>query len=399
MGDDDNKESAENEGKQAAESSGDSATQELSLTPKDQAALDPWTGSASEQTRKSSTVNTPSSDSSASTVSKSDKPPVSSAGPDLSDENWERDVLNRLAFATLNEQRRSRRWNVFFKALAFIYVGAVLLVAYNPFAARPGSISGKKHTAVIEINGAIGADSEASADNIVGGLRDAFEDKDTAAVILRINSPGGSPVQAGYVYDEIKRLRKLHPDTKLYAVIVDICASGGYYIAAAADEIYADKASIVGSIGVLMNGFGFVEAMKKVGVERRLITAGDHKGAMDPFSPIKKDELKHVKGMLNDIHQQFIKVVKDGRGEDRLKIKEYPDMFSGLFWNGEQGVKMGLVDALGNTSYVAREIVKAERLVDFTVRSKLFDRFAERFGAGFAKVFANAVGFESTGIK
>ena len=344
-------------------------------------------------------MNTSSSDSNASTVAKSDKPPVSSAGPDLSDENWERDVLNRLAFATLNEQRRSRRWNVFFKALAFIYVGAVLLVAYNPFAARPGSVSGKKHTAVIEINGAIGAESEASADNIVGGLRDAFEDKDTAAVILRINSPGGSPVQAGYVYDEIKRLRKLHQDTKLYAVIVDICASGGYYIAAAADEIYADKASIVGSIGVLMNGFGFVEAMKKVGVERRLITAGDHKGAMDPFSPIKKDELTHVKGMLNDIHQQFIKVVKDGRGEDRLKIKEYPDMFSGLFWNGEQGVKMGLVDGLGNTSYVAREVVKAERLVDFTVRSKLFDRFAERFGAGFAKVFANAVGFESTGIK
>lgn len=399
MGDDDKKdsaESAESEANPKADSSSDNSTKDLSLSPKEGSPIDPWTGTAPETTRKTSTVNTSSSDSNGSSK---EKPSVSSAGPDLSVDNWERDVLNRLAFATLNEQRRSRRWNVFFKALAFIYVGAVILVAYNPFAARPGSISGKKHTAVIEITGAIGADSEASADNIVGGLREAFEDKDTAAVILRINSPGGSPVQAGYVYDEIKRLRKLYPKTKLYAVIVDICASGGYYIAAAADEIYADKASIVGSIGVLMNGFGFVEAMKKVGVERRLITAGKHKGTMDPFSPIKKDELKHVEGMLDSIHQQFINVVKEGRGEDRLKIKEYPDLFSGLFWNGEQGVKMGLVDGLGNTSYVAREIVKAERLVDFTVRSKLFDRFAERFGAGFAKVFSKSIGADSIGLK
>lgn len=325
--------------------------------------------------------------------------PGSSAKPDLSGENWERDVLNRLAFATLNEQRRSRRWNVFFKALAFIYVGAFILVMIKPFDSKPGAIGAGKHTAVIDIKGAIGADSEANADNIVGGLREAFEDKDTAAVVLRINSPGGSPVQAGYIYDEIKRLREKYPDTKLYAVIVDICASGGYYIAAAADEIYADKASIVGSIGVLMNGFGFVEAMKKVGVERRLITAGEHKGAMDPFSPLDKEELNHVKGMLDQIHQQFINVVKEGRGEDRLKIKEYPDLFSGLFWNGEQGVKMGLVDGLGSTSYVAREIVKAERIVDFTVRSRFLDRFAERLGAGFAKVMANTVGLESFSLK
>ncbi len=405
MAEDDSKDPTQSdEGKQGSGVSGDSSTQNLSLTSKEEAITDPWTGTASGNTREPSTVNTSSSDSNATGATSAGKKSSSSDGLDLSAENWERDVLNRLAFATLNEQRRSRRWNVFFKALAFVYVGAVLLVAYNPFETHPGGISGKKHTAVIEINGAIGTDTEASADNIVGGLREAFEDKDTAAVVLRINSPGGSPVQAGYVYDEIKRLRKLHPKTKLYAVIVDICASGGYYIAAAADEIYADKASIVGSIGVLMNGFGFVEAMKKVGVERRLITAGKYKGAMDPFSPVKKEELNHVKGMLDDIHQQFIKVVKDGRGkneagEDRLKIKEYPDLFSGLFWNGEQSVKMGLVDGLGNTSYVAREIVKAERIVDFTVRSKLFDRFAESFGAGFAKVFANTVGFESAGIK
>jgi len=347
-------------------------------------------------------VNT--SDSESNTANTQSAIASNGSSPDLSRNDWERDVLNRLAFATLNEQRRSRRWNVFFKALAFIYVGAIIMLAYNPMSSHPGGIRGEKHTAVVEISGAIASDTEASADNIVGGLRNAFEDKDTAAIILRINSPGGSPVQAGYVYDEIKRLRKLHNDIKVYAVIVDICASGGYYIAAAADEIYADKASIVGSIGVLMNGFGFVDTMKKVGVERRLITAGEHKGVLDPFSPIKKEELKHVQGMLDDIHKQFIDVVKEGRGknsngEEKLRIKEYPELFSGLFWNGEQGVKMGLVDGLGNTSFVAREIIKAERLVDFTVREKFFDRFAEKFGVGFAKVLGGTMGFESMGLK
>jgi len=401
MADDDKKDSNESseanrEESNSTDSPSKASEQNLSLSPKEESNVDPWTGLATGTTRKSSTVNTSNSDSNA---SNNNTPPSGTGAPDLSKENWERDVLNRLAFATLNEQRRSRRWNVFFKALAFIYVGAFIMVLYNPFGTRPGTISGKKHTAVIEISGAIGADKDASADNIVGGLREAFEDKDTAAIILRINSPGGSPVQAGYVYDEIKRLRDLHKNIKVYAVIVDICASGGYYIAAAADEIYADKASIVGSIGVLMNGFGFVETMKKLGVERRLITAGEHKGVLDPFSPIKKDELKHVQGLLDDIHKQFIDVVKKGRGEAKLKIKEYPDMFSGLFWNGEQGVKMGLVDGLGNTSYVAREIVKAERLVDFTVRERFLDRFAERFGAGFAKAISNTIGLESVGLK
>jgi len=399
MTDDDKKDSTASEigdAEQGTSSDSTDATRKLSLMPEDEGSVDPWTGLSAQTMRKSSTVNTSSSDSNSST---NDKPPTGSAGPDLSKENWERDVLNRLAFATLNEQRRARRWNVFFKALAFIYVGALIMVLYNPFASHPGGITGEKHTAVIEISGAIGADKSASADNIVGGLREAFDDKNTAAIILRINSPGGSPVQAGYVYDEIKRLRKLHKDTKVYAVIVDICASGGYYIAAAADEIYADKASIVGSIGVLMNGFGFVDAMKKLGVERRLVTAGKHKGVLDPFSPVKKDELTHVQGMLDEIHKQFIDVVVKGRGENRLKIKEYPDLFSGLFWSGEQGVKMGLVDGLGSTSYVAREIVKAERIVDFTVREKFFDRFAEQFGAGFAKSISNTIGLESIGLK
>ena len=347
---------------------------------------DPWTHSPADQERKTSSVNTPQSESGKSTSGGifSGK---GKQGIDLSDENWERDVLNRLAFATLNEQRRSRRWNVFFKALAFIYVGALLF--YIPSDLGQKSIAGGKHTALIEINGAIGADSEASADNIVGALRSAFKNKNAAAVILRINSPGGSPVQAGYVYDEIKRLRAKHPDTKLYAVIVDICASGGYYIAAAADQIYADKASIVGSIGVLMNGFGFVDAMKKVGVERRLLTAGEHKGVLDPFSPVKKAEKDHVQSLLDSIHQQFINVVKEGRGD---RLKESPKLFSGLFWNGEEGVKLGLVDGLGSSSYVAREVIGVENMVDYTVRANYFERFAERFGSGVAKALATTLG-------
>jgi protease-4 len=313
---------------------------------------------------------------------------------DLSDEHWDRDILNRLAFATLNEQRRARRWSVFFKALAFIYVGALLF--YIPSDIGQKSIAGGKHTAIIEVNGTIAADSEASADNIVGGLRAAFKNKNTAAIILRINSPGGSPVQAGYVYDEIKRLRAKHPDTKLYAVIADICASGGYYIAAAADEIYADKASIVGSIGVLMNGFGFVETMKKLGIERRLLTAGEHKGVLDPFSPVKPDELKHMQSLLDGVHRQFINVVKEGRGD---RLKDSPQLFSGLFWNGEEGVQLGLVDGLGSSSYVAREIIGVDNLVDFTQRANYFDRFAERFGAGFAKMMAVTLGLNPTSLQ
>ena len=314
-----------------------------------------------------------------------------SNGPDG---NWERDILNRLAFATLNEQRRARRWGVFFKFLAFVYVGAVLF--YLPADMGQGGISGGKHTAIIDIEGPIAADTIASADNIVSGLRAAFKNKNTAGIILRINSPGGSPVQAGYVYDEIKRLREAHQNIKLYAVITDMCASGGYYIAAAADEIYADKASIVGSIGVLMNGFGFTEAMKKLGVERRLMTAGEHKGVLDPFSPVKKEEEAHVQSLLNGVHQQFINVVKNGRGD---RLKDHPDLFTGLFWNGEEGMELGLVDGLGSTSYVAREIIGVEKLVDFSPRMSYLDRFADRIGATFARVMINTLGMQAVGIK
>jgi protease-4 len=349
---------------------------------------DPWTD-APVETSTAAQAGSPESPK----TGKSD--PVSESRVDLSGENWERDVLNRLAFATLNEQRRARRWSVFFKLLLFIYFGAVLFYV-------PGSdwgeveLAGGKHTALIDIEGVIAANSTANADSIISGLRSAFKNKNTVAIILRINSPGGSPVQAGYVYDEIRRLRAKYGAIKLYAVITDMCASGGYYIAAAADEIYADKASIVGSIGVLMDGFGFVDAMQKLGVERRLLTAGEHKGILDPFSPIKKDEQNHVQSLLDGVHQQFIDVVKQGRGG---RLKESPQLFSGLFWNGEEGVKLGLVDGLGSSGYVAREIIGVEKIVDFTERVSYLDRFADRIGAAMANVLASGIGMKLSGLR
>ena len=308
----------------------------------------------------------------------------------MSDENkseWERDVLNRLSFASLNEQRRARRWGIFFKSLAFVYVFAIFF--YIPTGWDSGKITPGKHTALVDLEGVISAGTPANADSLVGGLRNAFKHKNTAAVILRINSPGGSPVQSGYIYDEIKRLREKYPDKKLYAVVSDICASGGYYIAAAADEIYADKASIVGSIGVLMDGFGFVEAIDKLGVERRLLTAGKHKGVLDPFSPLKKEEVTHVQGLLDSIHQQFIDKVKEGRGD---RLSKSPDIFTGLFWSGEEGLKLGLVDGLGNSSFVAREVVGVEKIVDFTTKQDFLDRFADQIGASMANVIVTAAG-------
>ncbi|NOY61646.1 MAG: S49 family peptidase [Gammaproteobacteria bacterium] len=301
--------------------------------------------------------------------------------------HWERDLLTRVALAAHQEQRRSRRWGIFFKSLTFAYL-AILLIAFLPdkLISETGSAIGKKHTALIDIQGVIAGNTEASADRIIRGLRGAFEDKNTAAVILRINSPGGSPVQAGYVNDEISRLRALYPDVPLYAVVTDICASGGYYIAAAADKIYADKASIVGSIGVLMDGFGFVDTMNKVGVERRLFTAGENKAFLDPFSPMKEGSTQHIQSMLDSIHRQFIDVVKKGRGE---RLADDPDLFSGLFWSGERGVELGLVDSLGSSSYVAREVVGAEDIKDFTYRTDYLERFAERIGATFANTLSS----------
>jgi protease-4 len=313
--------------------------------------------------------------------------------PDPDNPHWQEDIVNRLAFAALNEQRRSRRWNIFFKSLFLAYLFLIFFAIYLPQETGKG-LSVGKHTALVEVKGVIADDSEANADDIIGGLRAAFKDKNTVGVILRINSPGGSPVQAGYIYDEIKRLREKYPAIKLYAVVTDMCASGGYYIAAAADEIYADKASVVGSIGVLMNGFGFVDAMKKLGIERRLYTAGEHKGMLDPFSDEKPDEVAHVKGMLKNIHRQFIDAVKQGRGD---RLADNPDIFSGLFWTGEESVKLGLVDALGSSSYVAREIIKEEKIVDFTPRPDYWQRFADRFGMAMAKGMATILGTGEAG--
>ena len=302
-------------------------------------------------------------------------------------DKWERDLLNRLAFTALIEQRRTRRWGIFFK-FALLAYGVVLLLLYLPADIFPGS-TGEKHAALVDIQGAISDNSEASADRIITGLRAAFEDDNTLGVILRINSPGGSPVQAGYVSDEMTRLRSVHPDIPLYAVITDLCASGGYYIAAAADEIYADKSSLVGSIGVVMNGFGFVDAMHKLGIERRLLTAGEHKGFLDPFSPENPTEVAHVKSLLAEIHSQFIESVRKGRG-DRLTGGD--ELFSGLIWTGERSVELGLVDGLASSSEVARELIGTEEVVDFTPKRQYLDFLAERLGAAMVGAFASGLG-------
>lgn len=304
---------------------------------------------------------------------------------------WEKQLLEKLALEQLKEYRRSRRWGIFFKLLAFLYVFVILGLMI------PDEISdtslGKDVTAIVEVKGVISDDTEASADNVIGGLRKAFKDKHTKGVILRINSPGGSPVQAGYIHDEINRLRKLHEDIPVYAVVTDICASGGYYIAAAADKIYVDKASIVGSIGVLMDGYGFVGTIDKLGIERRLMTSGEHKGILDPFSPIKPEEKQHVQNILDELHTQFINAVKAGRG---TRLKDDEQIFSGLFWSGEKSIELGLADALGSSSYVAREVVGAEDLKDFTKREDVFERLADRFGASMAKNFGLLTGLSDT---
>ncbi|WP_231872200.1 MULTISPECIES: S49 family peptidase [unclassified Oleiphilus] len=274
------------------------------------------------------------------------------------------------------EQRKARRWGVFFKLLTFAYLFVLLFMMSEGLS--PDKISDtEQYTALVNLEGVIASGEEANADFLVTGLRAAFEAEGTQAVVLRINSPGGSPVQSGYVYDEIKRLRGLYPETPLYAVISDIGASGAYYIAAAADKIYADKASLVGSIGVVASGFGFVDTMKKLGVERRLYTAGAHKGFLDPFSDEKGDEVEFWESVLNTTHQQFIAKVKEGRGE-RLKVDE--EIFSGLIWSGEQALEKGLVDGLGSAGYVAREVVGAEEIIDFTPQPDPFERFTKTLG-------------------
>lgn len=301
--------------------------------------------------------------------------PINPLGTQAQDTQWQRDTIEKLASSALTEQKKSRFWSNFFKALMFIYLFTLLFIAL-------GWIGGVKkigsHSALIEVSGVIEPGGEVNADAINTSLRDAFEDKNTKGIILRINSPGGSPVQAGIIYDEIKRLRKMHPKVPLYAVVEDICASGGYYIAAAADKIYVNQASIVGSIGVLMDGYGFTEAMKKLGVERRLMTAGENKAMLDPFSPINPKHQQYAQTLLNEIHEQFKTVVREGRG---ARLKETPETFSGLFWSGEQSIKIGLADAYGSADFVAREVIKEEEIVDFSYQEDLLGRIAKRVGA------------------
>ena len=291
---------------------------------------------------------------------------------------WERELVTRLASAALKEQRRARLWGIFFKLLTFAYVTLILIMTVD-WQARTDLGGGRKHTAMVELNGVIAPGTDASAEKVMSALQAAFKDKNTQGVVVRINSPGGSPVQAQTIYDEMRRLRKKYPDTPLYAVVEDICASGGYFVASGADRIYVAKASIVGSIGVLMNGFGFTGLMDKLGVERRLITAGDNKGMLDPFSPMEEKDKQHVVAMMKDIHEQFIGVVREGRGK---RLKEAPELFSGLIWTGQKSVELGLADGIGSLEYVAREVVKAEEIVDFTQKENLAEKFAKRFGAG-----------------
>ncbi|MFZ9573614.1 MAG: S49 family peptidase [Limnohabitans sp.] len=288
---------------------------------------------------------------------------------------WERETLERLAFAHLKEQRAARRWR---NAIRLLWLGVVVTILWLSFSRGTGTTHvNQAHTAVVQIQGEIASDADASADWIVSALRDAFQDEGAQAVVLLINSPGGSPVQAGIINDEIRRLKDKH-QKPVYAVVEESCASAAYYIAVAADQIYVDKASIVGSIGVLMDGFGFTGLMDKLGVERRLMTAGENKGFLDPFSPQTKTQRAYAQTMLDQIHQQFIQVVREGRGK---RLKETPELFSGLFWTGQQAIELGLADALGSLDFVAREVVKAEDVVDYTRHENVAERLAKRFGA------------------
>ncbi|MES9973405.1 S49 family peptidase [Candidatus Thiodiazotropha sp. LNASS1] len=305
--------------------------------------------------------------------------------------SWERDLLNQMVMATVTENRRSRRWGIFFKLLTFGYLFLILGVFLWGDKLQVAKTDAEEHTALVEVKGLISSETKASADNIVTGLRTAFEDEKTKGVILRMNTPGGSPVQSRYINREITRLKEKYPKIPVYAVVADVCASGGYYIAVAADRIYADEGSLVGSIGVLINGFGFVDGMRELGIERRLLTAGENKGILDPFSPLNETDKGYIQQMLDQLHEQFIATVKEGRG-DRLKAAEYPELFSGLFWNGEEAREMGLIDEFGSSSYVAREVIGAEEIVDFTPKEDVWERLARNIGAGAAEVLTTIGG-------
>ena len=302
------------------------------------------------------------------------------------DNNWEKQTIEKIAMESLVQHKSSRRWSIFFKLVSLIYLGWVLFFVLS--SSSSSSIATGDFTALITLNGEIGVDSEVSAINIKSSLKEVYENPGTKALILAINSPGGSPVQSGIINDEINRYKALHPKIPVYAVIEDICASGGYYIAVAADKIFVDKASIVGSIGVLMNGFGFDKAIKSLGIERRLITAGENKAILDPFLPVQPKQREFMQELLKEVHNQFIEVVKKGR---RNKLANNPEISSGLFWSGESAINLGLADGYGDIDLVAREIIGYEKIIDFTTQSNFADRFAKKLGASIGSSLSNDI--------
>jgi protease IV len=314
--------------------------------------------------------------------------------PDSEHRDWL--LVSSLAQNILREQKRARRWGIFFKLLTFSYL-LLLTIMIVSDGQQMGSVGiAKPHVGLIKINGVIAADEVSNADTIITGLRQAFANDNSKAIMLSINSPGGSPVQAGYIYDEILRLRVEYPDKKLYAVISELGASGAYYIAAAADEIYADKASLVGSIGVTASGFGYVDALKKLGVERRHFVAGEHKTFLDPFSPLEEDEVSFWNAVLKKTHEQFIRVVKQGRGD---RLAESDELFSGLVWNGEQALALGLIDGLGSASYVARQVIGTKELHDYTPRQSPVEELTRKFGVAVGSGVAQAVGLSANNFQ
>ena len=313
--------------------------------------------------------------------------------PESNQEKW----LSGFMKETFREQKRTRRWGIVFKLLTFTYLFVALFLFMNTGLLDKDSSTQEDHTAMVVVNGVIAADEEANANSIVSSLRAAFKNEHSKAVMMVINSPGGSPVQAGYVNDEIKRLRGIYPEKKLYAVIAELGASGGYYMAVAADEIYADKSSLVGSIGVTASGFGFVDLMEKVGVERRHYTSGEHKAFLDPFSPAKTEEALFWQGVLDSTHKQFIKVVEEGRG-DRL-VKGNKDLYSGLIWNGEQALALGLIDGLGSPGYVARDVIQAEEIVDYSIKPSPLESFTESLGLSIGEGVATLLNRSDTAMQ
>jgi protease-4 len=308
----------------------------------------------------------------------------------MSDSNDEIDyekIVQKLAFAAINEQRRARRWRIFFISLFFLYVTVVGFMLVD--GGEQDTAGEGRHTALVLMPGVIASGEKAGAENVIAGLKAAFKDEDTAGVILEINSPGGSPVQSAYIYDEIRRLRSEHESIPVYVVISDMAASGGYFVAAAADKIYVNKSSLVGSIGVRMDSFGAVDLMKKVGVERRLIIAGKNKGLADPFLPENPEQTAHLQQMLDEVHQHFIDAVKQGRGE---RLSQQDDLFSGLIWTGEKAIELGLVDDYGTTQSVARDIIEAETIVDYTPKGALIEQLMEGFGVSLGKQIQSQFG-------